>query len=116
MAITYHAFRTYDYKGGELVSEINLFRPGLISELIHYILISFLEDVDYGDIDVDDEAAINRFEVEYLSREECFEEVEDFIADYDRTLIMYKCEGNILEEIYLDRQLWNEMVEEYLNE
>jgi hypothetical protein len=116
MAITYHAFRVFDYKGGELVSEINLFRRGLVAELIDYILMAFLEDANYGNIDLDDETAINRFEVEYLNREECFEEVEDFMSDYDNTLIIYKCEDNILKEIYLDRQLWKEMVEEYINE
>ena len=46
--LTYHIFRVYDYKGGELSTSINLSKESFVGEIIEYF-------IDYYEIEFDQE-------------------------------------------------------------
>lgn len=118
MEKTYHILKVYDYKGGELSTNLNLSYEDFIEELVETLrLYNYVYDQDY-DSDEDRDAREPQVLKDALVSGELRDWLNEYMSIYaggDGICIsLYECENNIMTEIELSDEMLAGAVECYL--
>jgi len=117
MEKTYHVLKVYDYKGGELSTNLNLSYEDLIEDLVETLhLYDYAYDQDY-DSDEDRNARepqILRDGLASGALQSWIDEHSSIYAGGDICMSLYECENNIMTEIDVTDEMLIEAVELYL--
>lgn len=122
MEKTYHILKVYDYKGGELCTNLNLSYEDLIEDLVEtFHLYDYVYDTDLeGDYETDEErdAAIPQILRDALASGDLQTWIDNQSSIYagggDICISLYECENNTMEEIEISDELLTKVVEFYL--
>lgn len=116
MEKTYHILRVFDYKGGELSTDLNLTYEGMLESLVETLrLYNYIYEFEDTEEDTIDEAKVLR---EGLLTGELEKWIDDQTSIYgggDICFSLYECENNIMSEISVSSAMLAEVVAVYIH-